>query len=152
MRTAVPSRMVGAESFLQRFFSAFPGRGPGLGLLLLRVVVGVTAIAEGSRCVTDPGSPPFTMWVIGLTAIVSGALLVVGLLTPCAGALVVVGSLAIAQPWLPAGTRNYPADPLASIFVALVSAAIVPLGPGAFSLDAHLFGRREIVIRQDPRS
>jgi hypothetical protein len=30
--------------------------------------------------------------------------------------------------------------------------AIALLGPGAFSLDARLFGRREILIPPDPRS
>jgi hypothetical protein len=37
----------------------------------------------------------------------------------------------------------------AALFVAIVGAAIVLLGPGAFSLDSYLFGRREIIIPHD---
>ena len=32
--------------------------------------------------------------------------------------------------------------------LAAISAALALLGPGAFSLDARLFGRREIIIPQ----
>jgi hypothetical protein len=35
---------------------------------------------------------------------------------------------------------------LAAFNLAAMSAALVLLGPGAFSLDARLFGRREIII------
>jgi uncharacterized membrane protein YphA (DoxX/SURF4 family) len=140
------------ESALQRLFSAFPGSGPGVGLLLLRLVIGATAIAQGSRYFADPATVPLATWALGLTAVLSGALLVVGLLTPCASVLVVVGSLATAQPWFPGVTQVAGGDPIAAVIVALVSAAIVPLGPGAFSVDARLFGRREIVIRQEPRA
>jgi len=33
-----------------------------------------------------------------------------------------------------------------AFILAAISAALVLLGPGAFSLDARLFGRREIII------
>jgi len=33
----------------------------------------------------------------------------------------------------------------------ILAAAIALLGPGAFSLDARLFGRREIVIPKDKK-
>jgi len=41
---------------------------------------------------------------------------------------------------------------LAAFSLAAMSAALVLLGPGAFSLDARLFGRREIIIPEGPRS
>jgi hypothetical protein len=37
-------------------------------------------------------------------------------------------------------------DGVASLFVVAVAAAIILLGPGAFSVDCFLFGRREIII------
>jgi hypothetical protein len=43
------------------------------------------------------------------------------------------------------GTNNH-ISALAAFNLAAISAALVLLGPGAFSLDARLFGRREIII------
>ena len=70
----------------------------------------------------------------------------VGFMTPLASLLVGFSVLGIALAWLPA-------PPLASVGVSLVvlimvvmAAGIALLGPGAFSVDGHLFGRREIVI------
>jgi hypothetical protein len=42
--------------------------------------------------------------------------------------------------------------PLAAFNLAAISAALVLLGPGAFSIDARLFGRREIIIPEARRS
>ena len=38
------------------------------------------------------------------------------------------------------------ADDAAAALVVMVAVAIALLGPGAYSLDSYLFGRREIVI------
>jgi hypothetical protein len=46
----------------------------------------------------------------------------------------------------PTGHRS---DPPATIFLIVMAATVLLLGPGAFSLDSRLFGRREIVIPQD---
>jgi hypothetical protein len=43
------------------------------------------------------------------------------------------------------GANNH-INALAAFNLAAMSAALVLLGPGAFSLDARLFGRREIII------
>jgi len=37
-------------------------------------------------------------------------------------------------------------SPLTAFNLAAISAALVLLSPGAYSLDARLFGRREIII------
>ena len=59
-----------------------------------------------------------------------------------------VGVLLQAAAFLPLRTTLfYPFGSwLALAFFIVMATAIVLLGPGAFSLDARLFGRREIVI------
>jgi len=80
----------------------------------------------------------------------SGLGLVAGFLTPGAAAGVSVSTLAIA-----ASTASFGAS-LATPwdgawFVAADALALAMLGPGAHSIDAWLFGRREIVIPDVPR-
>jgi hypothetical protein len=49
------------------------------------------------------------------------------------------------SPSLMADASNH-ISALTAFTLAAISAALVLLGPGAFSLDARLFGRREIII------
>jgi len=114
--------------------------------------MGVTTIIQGVLYLVDPGNLTFGTGTIGLLAIVSGALLLVGFLTPVAGALVGLGPLGTALAWFPAATQNLFDAKLATVFAVIMSAAIVSLGPGAVSIDARLFGRREIIIRPVSRS
>jgi hypothetical protein len=133
-------------------FSTFPGGWPGAGLLLLRAAVGVTTIIQGGLYLAEPGTLAFGTGTVGLVATVSGALLLSGFLTPVAGVLVGLGTLGITLGWLPAAIRNLFDTALPAVFAAIMSAAIALLGPGAFSIDARLFGRREIIIPPVSRS
>ena len=135
---------------VQRLFSAFPGGWPGFGLLVLRAAVGTAAALQGIRLLVD-GEPDFAVWAAGIVAIVCGALLLVGFLTPGAGAIVGFGGVIIALGAVPVFGDSVALDRLTAGFLAAIAASIVPLGPGAFSFDAHLFGRREIVLHQDER-
>ncbi len=69
----------------------------------------------------------------------------VGFLTPVG---VVVGLVAVAM-GLPKGSPILLDGRLAAGLIVVVAAAVALLGPGAFSVAARLFGRREISI---PRS
>jgi putative oxidoreductase len=68
----------------------------------------------------------------------AGIFLLVGLWTPIAGAL-----LAVIEIWI---AVSYPSHLRAAIVLAALGAAIAALGPGAWSIDARLFGRKRLDI------
>lgn len=131
---------------MQRLFSAFPDRGPGAGLLLLRGAVGAIVAIQGAFYVFEARPDATATITVGWLALLVGVMLVVGVLTPVAGlTAMLVGALG-ASTWLPLPPMDSFDGWMASVFFGVVSLAIALLGPGAFSLDAYLFGRREIVI------
>jgi uncharacterized membrane protein YphA (DoxX/SURF4 family) len=130
---------------LHRLFSAFPAGLPGVGLLLLRVVVGATLVAQAVLCVSSEHVTP----ALSLSAaflLLSGIFLLIGFLTPIFSPLAGIECLGIALAWFPPQLWNYCDSKLATTQLIAVTAAIALLGPGAFSLDARLFGWKEIVI------
>ena len=128
----------------------FPSGPPGVGLLLLRFAVGFIALREGVGYLTGR-SPTLKMWAVGLAALAIGSSLLIGLSTPKAAVLAGGGSIAIALSWFPAPTLNLCDSKLGAAGVVVMAVALACLGPGAFSLDARRFGRREIVIPHIPR-
>jgi len=136
---------------LQRLFSAFPGGWPGVGLLLLRVAVGVTAVVQGGAYLSDPGGGSLEARLAGLIVIASGVSLLIGFLTPVAGALMALTTIGIAWSWVPPPASNLFNAPLPAFLVVIIAAAIALLGPGALSIDRRLFGRREIIIPHSSR-
>jgi uncharacterized membrane protein YphA (DoxX/SURF4 family) len=73
-------------------------------------------------------------------------LVVIGLITPVASIMVALSTIAAVLSSLPEPTGTlFDTKPLL-IDVSVMAIAVALLGPGAFSLDARLFGRREIII------
>jgi uncharacterized membrane protein YphA (DoxX/SURF4 family) len=102
---------------------------------------------EGVTGLIQNPDPVIGTWGLGSLAIASGISLLVGFLTPIAAAIVGAGAVGISVSTVPA-LHLLTSRPLCAFFAALAF-VIVLLGPGAFSLDARLFGLREIFI---PRS
>ena len=127
-------------------FPTFPGGWPGVGLLLLRVAVVVTVLAQCIAYAVDWRHLGFVTAAVGFLAIASSVSLLIGYLTPFSAVLVALTSLGTALAWFPPPNPNLFDTKLATALVTVIAVAIACLGPGAFSLDARLFGRREITI------
>jgi uncharacterized membrane protein YphA (DoxX/SURF4 family) len=112
--------------------------------------MGICALVQGGSYLMGRESPSFGIVLAGLAIAGTGALLLIGLLTPAAGAIIGFYATGIALGWLPAPPSNLLDNKLAAIFLISMAIAIVTLGPGAFSVDARMFGRREIVIPPRP--
>ena len=130
---------------LKRLFSAYPGDLAGVGLLLLRSVIGFTAAWQGVLCLAtkDAGA---TVRIVGGLAVLTGILLVTGFRTRLAGFIIASGIAYLPVFGLPPPARNLFARLLPTLFAETMSIAVVFLGPGAFSIDAYLYGRKEIII------
>ena len=131
---------------MQRAFSTFPDGLPGAGLLLLRGAAGVALLVQGAAYLSDWRGLGFPALAVALLTVSSGALLLVGYLTPFAGILAGLLCVGSAFSWFPAPTLELFGGKLSAALATVIVAALVCLGPGAFSLDARLFGRREIII------
>ena len=122
---------LGGDSSLQRLFSTFPSHVPGAGLLLMRLSLGITLIHLST------GSPA----AISLAQIIgaaAGVFVIVGLWTPVTATLA-----ALDQIWITFSfPYSQPSGDWIHILLAALCASVVMLGPGAWSIDARLFGRR----------
>ena len=121
---------------MQRLFSTFPQGLPGIGLALLRAAVAIPLVQQAIVGLLN-ASPPAPL---GLVAAGAALLLLVGLWTPMAGVLVAVAELGLAL--------SHPAEPWTFVHFGTLGAALAMLGPGGWSVDARLFGRKHIQIPQ----
>jgi uncharacterized membrane protein YphA (DoxX/SURF4 family) len=120
-------------------------------LLILRAAVGLTSIAAGLFYLAGPSNPATGRWLLGFILITSGAALVVGFFTPFAGLLVGLCFLGVALSWFPAPAWSVQDVRILAVGILITAVVLALLGPGAFSLDGRLFGRREIVIPPSSR-
>ena len=123
---------------MQRLFSTFPEGWPGTGLIFLRAVAGILAVQHGIAGLLTAPQPALV--ILQMVAASAAALLLVGFWTPVAGGLMAVAELCLAF--------SHASDPSIHILLSALGAALAMLGPGAWSVDARLFGRKRIQIPQ----
>jgi uncharacterized membrane protein YphA (DoxX/SURF4 family) len=121
---------------VRRLFSTFAHGSAGIGLLLLRLAAGIAVVVQGVEAIlpgASLGAALFQALSIGL-----GTLLIAGLGTQIVAALLAVDALwnvfASGHPWR-------------WILLAAMGAAVALLGPGAWSVDARLFGWKRLEFR-----
>jgi len=121
---------------MQRLFSCFPDGWPGISILFLRAGAGIPLVYDGITGLF--AASQFIPFTRELLAVGAGILLLAGLWTPVSGTLA-----AILQLWIAFSGVDHLR---AVLLLAAVGAALAMLGPGAWSVDAHLFGRKRVYI------
>jgi len=137
---------------LQRLFSAFPSGAPGTGLLVLRGSVGVTLLVQGAMNLSWREHQTSAEVAVALLLLMTGVSVLIGFLTPILSLLAALECLGVALSWFSLPLLGWFACKWVSAETFAMCAAIALLGPGAFSLDARLFGWREIVIPRAPQN
>ena len=119
---------------MQRLFTTFADGWPGLGLLVQRLVTGIALFHHGIVLIGQTQAAA-TIAPQAMGAVLA-VFIMIGLWTPIAGSLI-----AAVEVWT---ALAVPGDLETAIIVAAVAATLAMIGPGAFSVDARLFGRKHI--------
>jgi len=119
---------------VQRLFSMFPSGLAGFAFLLLRFAITAMLLDDGTArwvLVTSP-------WIL-LGYVLIAASLCLGFMTPycaCISCLIQLGALYVTR-----GENGF------HLAVSIMSSGIVAiLGPGAYSIDANIYGRRQLKL------
>jgi putative oxidoreductase len=119
---------------LQRLFSTFAEGWPGFGLLLQRVLTSAILLYfAGAHLLESTSLVPS---LPHLMAAVAGVLLLFGLWTPLAGS-----AIAIVEVWIFLARSG---NTMIAIMLVCLGATVAMIGPGVWSIDAQLYGRKHI--------
>lgn len=111
-----------------------------MGLLLQRVLTAVALLHYGIRFFGEASHSALN--VLHLIGAGAGIFLIMGLWTPIIGTIVALIEMSIvlasvSEPWI-------------SIILATLGATLAMIGPGAWSIDARLFGRKHFASSTNP--
>jgi hypothetical protein len=128
---------------LQRSFTSFPSGPVGAALFALRVVVGVIAVTQSTLAVI---ADPCTLCLVAaIPAALAGLALLPGLATPLVSALLASEAAAL-QFGIRVEILQILDTRIALFEFTVMAATLAVVGPGAASVDALMFGRREVEI------
>ena len=125
---------------MQRLFSTFANGWPGRGLLLLRTLTAVL-LCHGIWYLRLPSH--LASIIPHIIEAGTGIFLFIGLWTPVVGTVVAIVEVGI--------VCSRAGDPFISLILAALGATLAMVGPGAWSIDACLFGRKRIEIPEAQR-
>jgi putative oxidoreductase len=103
----------------------------------MRLVCGISLIAD--ELVTQSTGSHYVVVLTHYASVIPALLLIAGLWTPIAAALALIVGV-----WHAFSGQQ---DLWACALIASLGAALALLGPGAWSIDARLFGWKQIEIR-----
>ena len=120
---------------MRRLFSSFPNGLPGSGLLLLRLTLVAGLFADVA---TRLHGPDFLL-ILVVAEVLAGVSLLIGL----GARILAIFVCALQLGMLPTshGTSEL------HLLLAAVGLCLALMGPGAWSADAHFFGRRRVDIK-----
>jgi putative oxidoreductase len=121
---------------VQRLYSTFPTGKPGVGLLLLRLAAGCSLIVERIQMMLP--MPPSPLWEINIALILIGICICLGLWTPIMAGLEAIGELLM--------TVTDPGHYESHLLLTILGISLAMLGPGAWSIDGLIFGRKRITV------
>lgn len=118
---------------MQYFFPVFPDGKPGIGLFVLRLAL---AIATVIAVPSDGMSPAYwltpLLWILG--ALVSfGAMTRIACLVYALVQILMLSALDSPLTWV-------------TVLTLSIASSLILIGPGAYAIDAYLFGRRVVVL------
>ena len=119
---------------MQRLFSTFADGPPGAGLLMQRLLAGTALV----YCVA--ATPNATVTAPEVIGAMAGLLLIAGLWTPVAGVLA-----GCAEVW---AIFSLPTHLGIHAALAVLGVTLALIGPGQWSVDARLYGRKHFVPPQ----
>jgi uncharacterized membrane protein YphA (DoxX/SURF4 family) len=117
-------------------------------LLVLRIALGVPLLIEGAAILADWRAR--LLILIALMSVAAGVALLLGYSVARGAVVGAVAVIAVHFTSLHGECLNLFSSKIACFLAISIATALVFLGPGAYSIDARRFGRREIVI--PPRS